>query len=217
MDDLLARWSALQPNPSRAAQAAGADLVHRYHEPHRRYHDARHLAQVLDAVDELAAQAPDLGQVMDPDVVRLAAWFHDAVYDVTAPSGANEAASADLAMSVLTSLGHPGAGVREVARLVLLTAAHDPAADDANGQVLCDADLRVLAASPGRYAQYAADVRAEYAHVPERTFAAARAEVLSALLAHRSVYSTPTARARWQERARANLNGELTRLRAAPR
>lgn len=219
MDDLLARWSALQPNPSQASQVAGADLVHRYREPHRRYHDIRHLTQVLHAVDELAASALDLavGQALDLDAVRLAAWFHDAVYDVTAPAGATEAASADLATSVLASLGHPGAGVREVARLVLLSATHDPAAHDANGQVLCDADLRVLAASPGRYAQYAADVRAEYAHVPEADFAAARAEVLSALLAHGSVYSTPTARARWEKRARANLGGELRRLRAAPR
>ena len=211
MDDLLARWSALQPSPSQAAQAAGADLVHRYREPHRRYHDARHLAQVLDAVDELGAHARDL------DAVRLAAWFHDAVYDVTAPAGANEATSANLAANVLASLGHAGARVRHVVRLVRLTATHAPCADDADGQVLCDADLRVLGASPRRYAKYAADVRAEYAHVPEPDFAAARAAVLGALLARQWLYATAVAREGWEQQARANVAGELTRLRAAPR
>ncbi|MEO7746027.1 MAG: metal-dependent phosphohydrolase, partial [Actinomycetota bacterium] len=186
------------------AHVAGADLLRRYGEPHRRYHDVRHLTEVLDGVDELAAHA------LDPDAVRLAAWFHDAVYDVRAPAGASEAASADLAASVLALLGHPG--VDAVVRLVRLTATHDPAADDADGQVLCDADLRILAADDARYAEYARDVRAEYAHVPDADFAAGRAAVMGALLAHDRLYATATARERWEARGRANVAAELARL-----
>jgi len=206
VDDLEQRWVRLHPQALRdSAVEAGRSLLRRYGEPTRRYHDTRHLTEVLDAVDELAEHARDLASV------RLAAFLHDAVYDVTAAPGANEAASADLARSVLTSLRHPG--VQEVARLVRLTATHDPGADDDDGQVLCDADLRVLASDERRYAQYATDVRAEYAHVPDAAFAAGRSAVMGALLAHDRLYATPTAHERWETTARANVSAELQRLR----
>ena len=57
---------------------AGAALLGRWAEPQRAYHDLAHLAEVLERVDLLAAEADQ------PDAVRLAAWFHDAVYDPTA-------------------------------------------------------------------------------------------------------------------------------------
>ena len=87
-------------------------------------------------VDEL--MSPD-----DParEPVLLAAWFHDAVYD---GQGDDEERSARLA--VLARRLGPWAD--EVARLVRLTATHRPADDDHAGQVLCDADLGILAADP---------------------------------------------------------------------
>ena len=82
----------------------------------------------------------------DPDAVRLAAWYHDVAYD---PERAdNEQVSAARARAGLRGLV-PDARVDEVERLVLLTAGHDPAPDDANGAVLCDADLAVLAGPAG--------------------------------------------------------------------
>lgn len=206
---ILDRWVGLQATPfAAAARPVGELLLARYGEPHRRYHDGRHLREVLDAVDLLAHHASDV------DAVRLAAWLHDAVYDPTAAAGANESASADLAAALLPPLGHPTARVALVVRLVRLTAGHDPAAGDLDGQVLCDADLRVLAASPARYAQYAADVRAEYAQVPDALFAAGRTQVLGRLLAHPRLYSTATAFELWEAPSRANVEAELSRLRA---
>src|SRR4051794_38422637 len=98
------------------------DLLRRYAEPHRRYHTGTHLSEVLGHVDELAGEADDI------EAVRLAAWFHDAVY---APlSGDNEERSAALAERVLTEAGAPAATVAEVARLVRLTASHEVAPGD---------------------------------------------------------------------------------------
>ena len=87
-----------------AGEVAGRDLLARYAEPHRRYHDRRHLTEVLTAVDVLGRHAAR------PDVVRLAAWFHDAVYDPQAPPGANEESSAQLAVDVLSRAVGPAAG-----------------------------------------------------------------------------------------------------------
>jgi predicted metal-dependent HD superfamily phosphohydrolase len=199
--ELIDRWMELAGPETRRL---GAELIARYQEPHRRYHTAAHLTAVLDLVDELAAYAAD------PDAVRLAAWFHDAVYD---PERAdNEERSARLAERMLADTDLDAAVVREVARLVRLTATHEPAADDRNGQVLCDADLAILAAEPEVYAAYAAAVRAEYGFVPDDVFARGRADVLRGLLALPALYRTPPAQARFESQARHNIKTELTLL-----
>jgi len=186
------------------AEELRARLAERYAEPHRRYHDLRHLHEVLQTIDELAGVADDL------DAVRWAAWFHDAVYDVHRAD--NEERSADLAVRELTDLGYDPSRVDEVARLVRLTAAHRPDEGDANGAVLCDADLRILAADPWRHAEYVHAVREEYAHVPEDDFRTGRAAVLRDLLSADRLYRTELAHGRWEERARANLAAELRQL-----
>ena len=200
--DLLERWTGLV---GPGAEAVGLDLLDRWSEPYREYHDVAHLRGVLDAVDLLAEHADDLA------AVRLAAWFHDAVYEGEA--GADEEASAALAERVLPGVGVPGDRVAEVARLVRLTVGHDPEPGDADGAVLCDADLGVLGSDPEGYASYAAAVRREYAGVPDEAFRAGRAAVLERLLALDPLYRTATARRLWADRAAANLRGELDRLR----
>lgn len=201
VDDLLERWRALVGSD---ADGLGGDLITRWSEPHRRYHTLDHLRAVLDAIDELEDHADD------PTVVRLAAWFHDAVY--AGRPGEDEQASAKLAAATLPAASVPAERIAEVVRLVRLTAQHNPSADDANGSVLCDADLAVLAGSPDEYAQYAAAVRQEYAHVSERDFHRGRAAALRRLLARDPLYRTPTAAARWEAAARHNLTTELALL-----
>lgn len=161
------------------------------------YHDLRHLTEVLDRLDELDAA----GERFDRVPVVLAAWFHDAVHDGDAD---DEERSAVWAAEAL-----PDPPAAEVARLVRMTAAHLPFPDDANGCVLSDADLAVLAAGPVRYAAYAADVRREYAHVPEPDFRAGRAAVLRDLLAKPTLFHTAAARERWESVARDNVEREL--------
>jgi predicted metal-dependent HD superfamily phosphohydrolase len=197
--DLLPRWPGPEP--------IGADLLRRYAEPHRRYHTTEHLAEVLDHVEDLAAEADDA------DAVRLAAWFHDAVYD---PSrGDNEERSAVLAERMLAETDLPAETVAEIARLVRLTTKHDPREDDRNGAVLSDADLAILAAAPERYAAYAAAVREEYAAVPDEAFRAGRAEILRSLLELPVLFRTALARERWEAAARHNLQAELMLLRGS--
>ena len=183
--------------------AAAGFLLTRWSEPQRQYHTVTHLTAVLDVVDRFADLAPH------PDRVRLAAWMHDAVYDPRALGDANERDSAEFAESILLTLGVPAAAAAEVARLVGLTAGHATGADDPDGELLCDADLAVLAGDEEEYAAYAAAIRREYAHVPDEDFRAGRARVLTALLELPSIYRLEPLRARWEERARANLRREL--------
>ncbi len=196
-------WARLAGD-SPTSRTEWAAVVAAWSEPHRRYHDLAHLAAVLGLVDALAAAAED------PDAVRLAAWFHDVVYDPRSTD--NEQRSAGRARAGLRGLV-PGERITEVERLVLLTAGHDPLPGDANGAVLCDADLAVLAAPPEAYAAYASAVRAEYGHLSDAEFTAGRIAVLERLLALPELYRLPENAARWTATARANLTAELGLLR----
>ncbi|MFI2424915.1 hypothetical protein ACH5A7_12560 [Streptomyces sp. NPDC018955] len=201
---LSARDGACFPAPYRYADA----LLRRWSEPQRHYHTLTHLTAVLDHIDVLEEYADD------PDVVRLAAWFHDAVY--LPDRSTNEERSARLAERALPEAGVPAEKTAEVARLVRLTVTHDPADDDRDGQVLCDADLAILAAPPSSYAAYTAAVREEYHFVPNDAFRAGRSEVLRRLLALPRLFRTPYGREHWEATARYNMRGELEMLSTAP-
>jgi len=207
--ELFAAWQALIEPHSVSPRAAetGASLLAAWSQPHRRYHTIAHLRDVLRHVDELAPHA------LDPDAVRLAAWYHDAVYD-GAPD--DEERSAQRAEKDLGALQLAPGLVDEVARLVRLTATHTPTPGDRNGETLCDADLAVLAAPAEQYAAYTAAVRAEYAHVPDQHFAAGRVAILAALRDAPAVYRTPHAHQHWVAQARSNIRAELEQLRPPP-
>lgn len=196
------RWAAVAGD-SRAASAALASLLGRYREPQRRYHGLTHVLRVLRTIDELVAAVP----VADATAIRLAAWYHDAIYDPTAPG--NEAASARLAEQSLAALGVEGERIARVRRLVLATAGHEPA--DTDEAVLVDADLAVLGADPATYTAYALGVRQEYAHVDDQAWRAGRAAVLRSLLHRPAIFTTAPMRER-EARARANVTAELAGL-----
>ncbi len=199
---VAARGGASEPDPAPYAE----NLLARWAEPQRRYHSTDHLAAVLAHVDVLEAHAAE------PDVVRLAAWFHDAVY--RPDRSENEERSAALAERALPEAGVGPGPTAEVARLVRLTVSHDPRPGDANGAVLCDADLAILATPPGAYAAYAAAVREEYGFVPDDAFRAGRADVLRGLLALPALFHTPHGATHWEAVARHNLSTELKLLSA---
>lgn len=194
---LRLRWEALLPD---AVQLA-AELLERWAEPHRHYHSRTHLLAVLEALELLDDQLPR--------PVALAAWFHDAVYNGIA--GQDEEDSAQLAETLL-GVHLPATEVLEVARLVRLTATHDPQLEDRNGSLLCDADLAVLGGSAEDYARYRHAVRQDYSHVPEADFRRGRAAVLRQLLALNPLYRSASAQKLWGSRAVENLQTELSEL-----
>src|SRR5579864_2758854 len=128
-DGLLSeQWTPLLPS-GREADALGADLLARWGEPHRRYHNLDHLRAVLAHLDRLGPASR---------VARLGAWYHDAVYQPGHVD--NEDNSAALARSGLGAIGVEAADVDEVVRLVHLTASHRADPGDTDGAQLCDAD-----------------------------------------------------------------------------
>ncbi|MER5760962.1 hypothetical protein [Streptomyces sp. NPDC002082] len=209
--NLRARWhattAAAGADPARDPAPYADRLLTAWAEPQRKYHTTAHLADVLARIEVLTGASEEAA---DRAAVELAAWFHDAVY--RPDRSENEERSAALAERALPELGIDDARTAEVARLVRLTITHDPAPGDANGELLCDADLGVLAGTAEEYAAYAAAVRAEYGFVPDEAFRAGRAAVLRQLLELPRLFRTAYGAAHWEAPARANLAAELADL-----
>lgn len=213
---LLSSWlrscrEAGATSPEEDIRQVGNDLIDLWSADNRHFHGLRHLADVLNRVDILAEETHQ------PDLVRLAAWYHGAVFDAASKAayanrgGENKAASAALAQQQLTELGVPEAVVGRVAYLINQLLRHDPTHGDFDCAVLCDADLGGLAAEPQRYKEYQANVRAEYAHIPTEDFLHARITIITKLLARDSLFTSPMG-ASWEDAARQNLSAELQRL-----
>lgn len=169
-------------------------LITAYSESQRSYHTLQHLEECLLLLDEARAT----GLMAKPDLIEMALWFHDAVYD---PQGSeNEELSAQMALEALGD--HPAA--QEVARLILLTKSHQPG-DGPDDAWIIDIDLAIFAQPMERVLEYERQIRAEYAGVPQAVYAEKRAEILTGFLKREQIYLTAWARARHESQARANL------------
>jgi predicted metal-dependent HD superfamily phosphohydrolase len=65
------RLAALHIPANPLNTAAYHDLIARYEEPHREYHKLRHLTEVLDIVDELAAEAARLVRLTEKHAAEI--------------------------------------------------------------------------------------------------------------------------------------------------
>ena len=216
---LLDRWLE---DAALLAPAAGRDLwltegsllLRGWSEPQRRYHTTEHLTEVLAALDEL--QAADAVTADEALVARAVGWYHDLAYDPRAAPGSNEHRSATLARDHLHQLGVDDGTVDAVEAGVLMTLDHEATGEGGpTGDAVHDADLWILSAPPPRYAAYRAQVREEYAHVPDEAFRVGRLAVMGPLAARERLYRTAHAHEHWGGRARANLQAELAELRRA--
>jgi predicted metal-dependent HD superfamily phosphohydrolase len=175
-------------------------LRQRYREPQRHYHTLEHIDELLALLTAAGAHA------RRPERIEWAIWFHDAVYDPTRSD--NEAKSADLARELLQGQLEP-AEIEAIAAMVLSTADHQWRDGQPDSALFLDLDLSILGAAPARYDAYLAQVRAEYAFVPESTFRARRDALLRRWQARERLYFSDFGYARFESQARLNMSREL--------
>jgi predicted metal-dependent HD superfamily phosphohydrolase len=198
-------------------QAVGATridetLFHRliacYSEPHRRYHTLQHLRECFEQLDA----ARDLAQ--RPAEIALALWFHDACYDVHRDD--NEARSADWARRAVVSSGAPADTAERVHALIMATVHEGDGGmpQDPDTCVMLDVDLSILGSPPARFDESDAQIRAEYAHVPDAKYREGRMRALGGFLARERLYCTERFHQACEQRARSNLGRALERLAA---
>ena len=194
-----------------AIREAGERLVVMWSSPDRRFHNLKHAIDVLARVDELADESHN------PDIMRLAAWYHGCVFSSATEQtykrngGEDEVASAAYAAKDLHGLGVPDAVTDRVCALILTLKRHNLAHDDIDALALNDADLGTLAVNPQQYKRYRELVREEYAHIPDERYLRGRATIISKLLSRETLFSSPLG-ARWERPARQNLQAEQRRI-----
>jgi predicted metal-dependent HD superfamily phosphohydrolase len=174
-----------------------ARLVTAYSEPQRAYHTTQHLEECLMHFDQAAREFENAAEG------ELAIWFHDAVYDPR--SSDNEEQSVQWASEVLGAGGVSEETIRRVRSLILITT-HTVAPRTIEEALVADIDLAILGADRARFAEYEAQVRSEYAFVPERVFRQERARMLERFRQRPSIYWTDYFRHRLETQARRNLD-----------
>ena len=173
-------------------------------EPHRAYHTEQHIRECLQLFDAYRDHADAAHEV------EFSIWMHDAIYDPTARD--NEARSAEWAARLLSAADADDALIDRVTGLIIATK-HDAAPEaGTDSALLVDIDLAILGASPQRYREYCAQVRFEYAHVPDDAWQTGRAAVLRQFLSRAVLYQTPALHDQLDIRARHNLRLELRDL-----
>eukprot|EP01029_Cantina_marsupialis_P020568 TRINITY_DN4832_c0_g1_i1.p1 TRINITY_DN4832_c0_g1~~TRINITY_DN4832_c0_g1_i1.p1 ORF type:complete len:220 (+),score=45.40 TRINITY_DN4832_c0_g1_i1:162-821(+) len=182
-----------------------SQLIDLWSEPHRGYHNTEHLFQSLEKFNYIA------GKCENPNLMRIAIWFHDAIYDPKAKNPQNEKESAELAVKWLKVFGSSIDIQNVVYEAIMATADHkniDIFSISHDTACLLDADLSVLGAeSWEEFKKYEDGIRFEYSFVPLIDYKVKRAAVLKNLLNTSStVYITPEAQALWEENAIRNVN-----------
>lgn len=191
------------------------DLVARWSASDRRLHTVRHLINILAHLDELAATAHD------PDVLRVAAWYHGAILNRwlsvrprNADPVAGESECIDTARSNLGRLGVSADVIDRVVELLLFLARHRAPRADVDAQVLVDADLACLAVPPQEYKKLRENLRAELTELSDVEYFRARGAVIKRLLGFDSIYQSPLGES-WESAARSNLEAELAKIESA--
>ena len=197
--------------PPEAIGSAGELLIERWSTPDRRFHNLRHLIDMLARVDELAEESHD------PDIMRVACWYHGCVFSsdveevIRGNGGEDETASAAFAEADLRHLGVPMETVKRVCSLIVNLKRHMLADDDIDAQALIDADLGTLAVDPQTYTEYVRLLREEYSHIPVEEYLRGRLTIVSRLLDREHLFHSPLGE-RWEHPARENLSAEQRRL-----
>jgi predicted metal-dependent HD superfamily phosphohydrolase len=172
-----------------------------YGEPHRRYHNLRHIASSLGELD---------GCGMDLPLIEGAIWFHDVIYDPRRSD--NEQASIEWFVRSTLPWLEPSSR-SAISALITVTDFRSPPTDDPDAWLMVDIVLAILSAAPDEYDAYCLSIQKEYRHVADEAFREGRAKVMSSFLAN-PIYRTPGFTPR-EDRARENIARELVRLGAA--
>ncbi len=171
-----------------------------YDKTTRHYHGIPHISAILH--DLKAAN-----QLTKANY--LAAWFHDAIY--TPGMHNNEEKSADWAQEALNRVGINAPIIDTIYTRIIATKDHK-ALGDIESDSFLDADMAILGTPPDIYARYTANVRKEFAFVPDELFAKGRGDFIRTTLDMARIFHTEYFYDRYETQARQNLEAELQNL-----
>jgi predicted metal-dependent HD superfamily phosphohydrolase len=206
-DTLRQSWFTLMASlgvEHSVAEELYADILARYRNGSRHYHTLRHVGEVLDNIDKMRHMALDI------TAIRLAAWYHDVIYDMQANE--NERKSAEYAAAALERMNLDEERVRAIQDMIQATDLSRPTPSDMDAHILRDADLGTLGSCAARYDEIAEGIRLENAHLADDEYSRARAQVLSQFLTRERIFHTDIMYSALEQSARDNISREIDLL-----
>lgn len=176
-------------------------IIEAYSQKHRAYHNLSHIEQCLGEFD-LVKDYLDR-----PDLVEIAIWYHDVVYNTR--SDRNEEDSAIFAERELNELNIIDEKIISVHDLILSTK-HQDEPDSSDTKYLVDIDLSIFGKSLHIYQEYENNIRKEYKWVPKFLFQNKRFEILRTFLCKNTIFHTEWFREKYELQARININSILS-------
>jgi predicted metal-dependent HD superfamily phosphohydrolase len=207
IEALQVRWEALLQSflvEPKVSQEIFQELIRAYSSAERHYHTLEHIDQVLEIIEQKQSLANNVS------ALRLAAWFHDVIYDPKARD--NEEKSAAYAGYRLSQLKIPMTVIAQVTTMILDTQNHQPSPGNLDSQIFLDADLAILGAPKLDYESYAQAIRREYSWVSDDEYRTRRKQVLQNFLQRKRIYFTNQLFLSLEVQARLNLQAEIDTL-----
>lgn len=196
----LWRGCAAPRRRSSDAEAVWRELERHYSEPHRHYHDKRHLAYCLAQLDLVT----DI--VEHPKQVETAIWFHDLINHPASTD--NERRSADQFREL--AVGAMEADFIDAVEKLILATTHRGSPKEKDQQFICDIDLASFGCPWECFMQDSTAVKAEFIGTDEEYYQGKTA-FLHAMLRRGKIFLTDFFNARYERQARENIQ-RLLRL-----
>lgn len=181
------------------AERSWSCLITHFSEAHRYYHDGKHMRHCLR---ELDGAAHEIG---NPDVVEMALWFHDAIYDPGAAD--NEAQSARLFESFAEPALNPNF-TREV-REAILDTVHQALPESGNARFVVDIDLSSFGLPWQEFMADSHALRKEQMHLSDPEFYQRKCAFLKTLIDRDRIYATRYFHDLYELAARTNIERYL--------
>jgi predicted metal-dependent HD superfamily phosphohydrolase len=183
------------------------EIVYRYSEQHRHYHNLSHIAFLFSLCDKY------ISRISTPAITGFAILYHDIVYDTFRPD--NEEQSAEVAEMHLKQLNVNASLIENVKTFILATKDHKlpdgyPLKNDLG--LFLDFDIAILATSPDTYQAYSEKIRQEYLKYPDKVYKEGRKQALQKVMSSETIFITNDFIEAMEETARQNINREIGQL-----
>jgi predicted metal-dependent HD superfamily phosphohydrolase len=178
------------------------DILQRYGEPHRKYHNIGHINHCLAEFETVRHLA------LDANALELAIWYHDAVYEIQAND--NEERSASLASEVMNNFSLPLELIEKVENIIIATK-HSAVPEDYDAKLMLDIDISNIGDGE-KFKEANKLIREEYSSVPDNLFKNGRSGILQSFLDRPGIYLTEFFYNKYEDKAKENILSSIYEL-----
>lgn len=178
------------------------EIQRAYTAKNRHYHTLAHLADLFQQADLFKKQIKDF------DILEISIWYHDIIYQVLKKD--SEIKSALFAKYRLEAIHTSRERLVKCYHQINATKLHELSDnDDSDTAFLLDFDLSILGRDWKIYANYANQIRLEYAIIPTFLYKRGRKKVLKLFLEKERIFKTDYYYENFEMIARDNIAKEL--------